>query len=145
MDCLSCQAEIGKVELTIGPRIDLDDHWRLEHCHPVATPGWLVLVVRRHARALHDLDSAEAEALGRWLTAVPRALHAATGCELEYVMQFAEGEGFHHVHFHLVARPPGLREDWRGPRIWQACGAEPQVTPAEATTVLDAVREHLQV
>src|SRR5438045_2160091 len=95
--CITCDALAGEVVLTNGPRLELDEHWRVEHCHPVAFTGWLVLVLRRHARSLHELTDAEAASLGRWVAELPKALHSATGSEVEYVMQFAEGEGFHHV------------------------------------------------
>ena len=122
MDCGSCRALAGEIILTNGPRLELDEHWRVEHGHPVAVSGWLVLVLRRHARALHELTTAEADALGHWLPRLATALHAVTGCELEYVMQFAEGDGFHHVHFHVVARAPDWPADLRGRRVFAALG-----------------------
>ena len=94
----------GEVVLTNGPRLELDAHWRVGHAHPVAVVGWLVLVLRRHARAVHELTEDEATSLAHWLTVLPRALHHATSCEPEYVLQFAEADGFRHVHFHLIAR-----------------------------------------
>jgi hypothetical protein len=45
MDCQTCPALQGEIRLTEGPRIDLDQHWMVEHCHPVSTPGWFVLGV----------------------------------------------------------------------------------------------------
>lgn len=129
MECTTCRAVSNEVVLTNGPRIELDDHWRLEHCHPVAVPGWLVLVLRRHARSLHELSDAESASLGRWIAVLPKALHAVTGCELEYVMQFAEGEGFHHVHFHLVARAAEWRSEWKGPLVFSALGSDDQSPP----------------
>ena len=49
MECMTCQALRGDVVLTNGPRIELDHCWHVEHCHPVETLGWLVLVLRRLA------------------------------------------------------------------------------------------------
>jgi diadenosine tetraphosphate (Ap4A) HIT family hydrolase len=145
MDCTACRALAGEVVLTNGPRIELDDHWRVEHCHPVATPGWLVLVLRRHARSLHELSDAESAALGDWIALLPKALHAATGCELEYVMQFAEGEGFHHVHVHFVARAAEWSSEWKGPRVFSAFGAEDPVTSDRVTEIMRAVAGYLGV
>ena len=65
MDCVTCQALRGEVLLTKALRLELDEHWRLEHCYPAGIAGWVVLVLRRHARALHDLTDVEASALGR--------------------------------------------------------------------------------
>lgn len=65
-----------------------------------------------------DLD--EATSLAHWLPALTRALHAATASEAECVMQFAEADGFQHVHFHLIARLPGWQRTARG-RASGAC------------------------
>lgn len=122
MECQTCRAIAGEISLTNGPRVDLDEHWLVEHCHPVAVVGWLVLVLKRHARALHELTDDEAVALGRWLPALTRAMHEVTRCEVEYVVQFAEGEGFHHVHFHLMARTAAWPNEYRGPEVFDTFG-----------------------
>lgn len=145
MDCGSCRALAGEILLTNAPRLELDEYWRLEHCHPVAVPGWLVLVLRRHARALHELTDDEARALGHWLPAVTRALHEATDCELEYVMQFAEGDGFHHVHLHLIARARDWPVEFKGPAVWAAFGVEDPIPAEEAARVMNAVGTYLGI
>ncbi len=91
---MTCRALAGEIVLTNGPPLELDSHWRVEHGHPVAIPGWLVLVLRRHARSLHELTDEESTTLGRWLGVLPKALHHATGSDVEYVMQFAEARAF---------------------------------------------------
>jgi hypothetical protein len=48
-----------------------------------------------------------------------RALHQVLGCQKTYIAQFAEAEGFSHVHFHVVPRPPNLPQEFRGPGIFQ--------------------------
>ena len=139
MTCTTCRAIAGEVVLTNGPRLEVDEYWRVEHCHPVAIEGWLVLVLRRHARSLHELTELESAALGHWLSVLPKALHAVTGSELEYVMQFAEGDGFHHVHVHLVARAPEWPADWRGPRVFAAFGVDDPVSADRVTSLMEAV------
>lgn len=143
MTCQTCRALADEIVLTDAPRVDLDEHWRVEHCYPVAVTGWLVLVLRRHARALHDLTDDEAASLGHWLPAVARALHAATDSEVEYVMQFAESAGFQHVHFHLVARPPDWPDDLQGPGVWAAFGVPNPVSSSKTTRVMEALALHL--
>ncbi|MDO8390555.1 MAG: HIT family protein [Actinomycetota bacterium] len=145
MDCVTCRALAGEVVLTNAPRLDLDDHWRVEHVHPVAIPGWLVLVLRRHARAVHELTDDEALALGTWLPKLCSALHTATGCASEYVAQFAEGDGFQHVHFHLVARMPDWPTDLRGLAVFNALRDGEPIDAATATAVIDAVGAHIGV
>ena len=90
---------------------------------PAALPGWLVLIPRRHGTSIAALTDAEAAALGTWQVRLSRALQQVTGCEKTYVAQFAEAEGFSHVHFHIIPRPAGLGRDLRGPRIFRLLGA----------------------
>jgi diadenosine tetraphosphate (Ap4A) HIT family hydrolase len=139
VECQTCRAVAGEISLTEGPRIDLDEHWMVEHCHPVAVVGWLVLVLKRHARALHELSDGEAAALGRWLPALARAMHRATECEVEYVVQFAEGVGFHHVHFHLMARTTAWPDAYRGPRVFDAFGTHTPVSAEDVAVFVTAV------
>ena len=145
MECKSCRALAGELVLTTAPRLDLDEYWRVEHCHPVAVAGWLVLVQRRHARALHELTEDEASALGKWLPTLTRALHDTTGCELEYVMQFAEGDGFQHVHFHIVARSPVWPEALKGPGVFGAFGVADPISPERATRFIEDVSRHIGI
>ncbi|MGO8946883.1 MAG: hypothetical protein ACLQUY_04300 [Ktedonobacterales bacterium] len=50
-------------------------------------------------------------------------------------MCFAEGEGFHHVHIHVVPRPADLPADLKGPRIFALLAIdEEHAIPAPALT-----------
>jgi diadenosine tetraphosphate (Ap4A) HIT family hydrolase len=69
--------------------------------------------------AIADLTDEEAGTLGMWQVRLSRALRTVTGCVKTYVVQFAEKEGFAHVHFHIVPRMPNLPADRRGPGIFQ--------------------------
>ena len=82
-------------------------------------PGWLVLLPRRHVISIAELTWPEAASLGTWQVRLSRALHTVLGAQKTYVAQFAEAEGFAHVHFHIVPRPADLAEEFRGPRIFQ--------------------------
>jgi diadenosine tetraphosphate (Ap4A) HIT family hydrolase len=129
-DCYTCAQEERGDALPPRERIALDEHWRVAHSFNSALPGWLVLVPRRHVTAVGDLTDAEAQGLGAWQVRLSRALHQVTGCQKTYVVQFAEAEGFAHVHFHVVARPPDLPPEFRGPRVFQLLAAadRPQVS-----------------
>jgi diadenosine tetraphosphate (Ap4A) HIT family hydrolase len=122
-DCYSCIQEAAGREAAPWERIAADEHWRVAHAFDTAVPGWLVLIPRRHVRALAELTDAEAAALGSWQVRLSRALARVLGCQKTYVAQFAEADGFAHVHFHIVPRPPDLARDLRGPRIFQLLGA----------------------
>jgi diadenosine tetraphosphate (Ap4A) HIT family hydrolase len=118
LDCYSCSQEREFNRLPVRERIVHDEHWRLAHAINTALPGWLVLLPRRHVTAIADLTDIEAARLGTWQVAASRALHAVTGCTKTYVAQFAEAEGFSHVHFHLVPRLPDQPTDRRGPAVF---------------------------
>lgn len=112
--------------------IAADEHWRVAHAIGTALEGWLVLLPRRHVTSLAELTDAEAAGVGLWQVRVSRALHAVTGCTKTYLAQFAEAEGFAHVHIHLVPRPVDLPEQLRGPRVFDYLGRpEAERVPAE--------------
>lgn len=125
-DCYTCDREtdlVVQVQLPVREDIVHDDHWRLAHATGASLPGWLVLVPRRHVTAIAELTDAEAAELGMWQVRVSRALHEVTGCPKTYVVQFAEAEGYSHVHFHIIPRPLDLAHELTGPRIFGLLGA----------------------
>ena len=75
--------------------------------------GWLVIVLNRHCNALHQVTTDEFTSLGQLLLGfVSQALHTIPKTEKEYVIQLAEGKGFHHVHFHVIAASQTYISDW---------------------------------
>ncbi|MFF3667230.1 HIT family protein [Microtetraspora malaysiensis] len=109
-----------------------DDHWRVAHAINTGLLGWLVLVPRRHVTTIADLTDAEASTLGLWQVRLSRTLREITGCTKTYVVQFAELEGFNHVHFHVVPRMPDLPIELRGPRVFGFMGrTETDSVPAD--------------
>jgi len=86
--------------------------------------GWLVLVLKRHVEALHELMPEEFIEMGQLQGAVSKVLHAEMGCEKEYAICFAEADNFKHVHVHIVAKPYDLPHELRGPRIFAMLKAE---------------------
>jgi diadenosine tetraphosphate (Ap4A) HIT family hydrolase len=145
MGCLVCEHN-GRMD-TLPPRenVAFDEHWRVAHAFGTGTPGWLVLMPRRHVTAVAELTDAEAAALGPWQVRLSRALHAVTGCGKTYIAQFAEAEGFSHVHFHIVPRADDLPDDLRGPRVFALLGRAPEEDLGEARRdeLALALRRHL--
>ncbi|WP_307249261.1 HIT family protein [Catenuloplanes indicus] len=145
MDCYTCRH--NEAFGTLPPRelIAADRHWRVAHAFDAALPGWLILVPLRHAESIADLTDDEAAALGTWQVRLSRALHAVTGCTKTYVVQFAEKEGFAHVHFHVVPRMPDLPADHRGPRVFAYLNApgDHRVTAPAQDLLAAALRAHL--
>ncbi|MFI6586533.1 HIT family protein [Embleya sp. NPDC050493] len=143
--CHSCEQEARFGGLPSRERVAFDAWWRVAHAFDSALPGWLVLVPRRHVVSVAELTDDEAGALGTWQVALARALREVTGCAKTYVAQFAEREGFAHVHFHIVPRPPDLAAELRGPRAFAMLGRpEGERVPAEHMDALaDALRAAL--
>ncbi|MEV8096857.1 HIT family protein [Kitasatospora sp. NPDC085879] len=133
MDCYTCARTGDPADLPPRELIGGDDHWRVAHAFGTALPGWLVLIPRRHVTSIAELTDEEAAGLGRWQVRVSRALGEVTGCAKTYVAQFAEAEGFAHVHFHIVPRSSDHPEELRGPRVFGLLdkGAGTPVMPEE--------------
>ncbi len=130
-DCYTCAQEAAGDNAPPWERIAADQHWRVAHALNSAVPGWLVLVPRRHVTALAELSDGEAAALGSWQVRLSRALARVLGCQKTYIAQFAEAEGFAHVHFHIVPRPPDLARELRGPHIFQLLGVADEAQVGE--------------
>ncbi|MFJ9559338.1 HIT family protein [Streptomyces fuscichromogenes] len=144
--CYACRKEAEFDGLPPRERVVHDRHWRVAHAFGTTVPGWLVLLPRRHVAAVHDLTDAEASTLGTWQVGLSRALRDVTGCAKTYVVQFAEAEGFAHVHFHIVPRMAELPAGHRGPGVFELLRRpEPEwVTPDRADRLARSLRARLQ-
>ncbi len=85
--------------------------------------GWLVIVLRRHAEALHELSTDEFMELGRVLELTVRALHGKLGPAKEYAACYAEAKGFEHIHFHVVPRARDMPEELLGAAALSCCAS----------------------
>ncbi|GAA3076557.1 HIT family protein [Streptosporangium carneum] len=141
--CHPCDREAEFDALPPRERVAFDEHWRVAHAFGTALPGWLVLVPRRHVTAVAALTDAEAAALGGWQVRLSRALHEVTGCVKTYVVQFAEAEGFGHVHFHLVPRMGDLPGEFRGPGVFGLLGRADAVSADRMDETADRLRRLL--
>jgi diadenosine tetraphosphate (Ap4A) HIT family hydrolase len=121
-ECVVCDGNARLDSLPPRELIAADRYWRAAHAFGTGLPGWLVLMPLRHVTSLAELTDAEAAVLGEWQVRLSRALHAVTGCVKTYAAQFAEAEGFAHVHFHIIARMGDLPEERRGPRVFTMLG-----------------------
>jgi diadenosine tetraphosphate (Ap4A) HIT family hydrolase len=112
--CLSCLGLAGMPRISPGPPIHVGTYWQVEHAYPSKLVGWLVIVLRRHAIALHDLTPDEFAELGSVLEMTVRAIHGALGSAKEYAACYAEAQGFEHIHFHVVPRAHDMPEALMG-------------------------------
>jgi diadenosine tetraphosphate (Ap4A) HIT family hydrolase len=145
-NCFSCQALQGKISLTNVPRILETDHWIVEHVTPTCVKGWLVLVLKRHAEAIHQMRVDELNEFGRLLLLICQALHQTLHTEKEYVIQLAESEGFNHVHFHIIARLPDWPDELGGTEVFSGIGDEVKepLNSEELAPIAYEIKSYLQ-
>ena len=102
-------------------------------------PGWTLLILKRHATELYELDREERAALMEAVTDVARALAVTFGAvKMNYELL---GNLLPHIHWHLVPRladdPIPRQPAWMLPH-------EPRLlTPSERRARIDAIRRRL--
>ncbi len=114
MKCLTCKSNSGEKRISPGSTIYEGKYWFVEHAYPVKIIGWLVIVLKRHAEALHEMSAEEFSELAQIQAKLIPLLHEELHCEKEYVVCYAEMEGFHHIHFHVFAKPFDLPKEMKG-------------------------------
>ena len=129
-ECRSCLSNSGERRISPGPPIHVSDFWQVEHAYPTKLRGWLVIVLRRHVEALHEVTAAEFRDFALVLERTVRVLRDVLSCEKEYVACFAELEHFKHVHFHVIPRATDLPADLMGTKSFALL----QVTESEAVS-----------
>jgi len=118
-------------------------YWYLEHAYPTTLKGWLVAVLKRHVEALHELAAEEFTELGHVQARATKLLFEVLDCEKEYLMCLAEGEGFHHIHVHIVPKPRDLPDELKATRIFALlkATAEEALPPQEVKAFCELLRE----
>ena len=146
-NCETCEL-VARRDAGFAPlwdRILRTPYWDVAHSFNTSLPGWLVLVLHRHAEAVDELNEEEARELGRLILHTSRALKEITGCLKTYVMQFAEAQGHPHVHFHIVPRMADMPEDHRSTKVFAYLGVpdEERLSQEEMNRIAQQVREKL--
>ena len=118
MDCLTCLSLSGEQRISPGPHIYEGVHWVVDHAYPTIHLGWLVILPKRHVEALHELTKEEFLELAEIEYKLVQVMHSDPTIQKEYLMCFAEGEGFSRVHFHVVPKPIDLPAHLKGPRVF---------------------------
>jgi diadenosine tetraphosphate (Ap4A) HIT family hydrolase len=141
VECWSCLSNSGHRRISPAAPIHVGQFWQVEHAYPTQLRGWLVIVLRRHVEALHQVTSDEFRELALVLERTVHALRAVVGCEKEYVACYGELEHFNHVHFHVVARAADMPAHLLGAKsfaLLQVSGAG-AVQPAEVRTLCESL------
>jgi diadenosine tetraphosphate (Ap4A) HIT family hydrolase len=118
MECLTCLNLSGAQRISPGPFIYEGPSWIVDHAYPTTCLGWLVILPKRHIEALHELTKEEFQELAEIQYKLVQVMHTDSAVQKEYMMCFAEGEGFHHVHIHVVPRAFDLPAELKGPRVF---------------------------
>jgi diadenosine tetraphosphate (Ap4A) HIT family hydrolase len=116
MECWTCKSNTGEKRISPGPTIFEGKYWLVEHAYPIKVIGWIVMVLKRHAEALHELTVEEFAELSQIQARLIPLLHQELHSEKEYVSCYAEMEHFEHVHVHVFARPADFPDEFKGGR-----------------------------
>ncbi len=103
-ECLTCKSNSGIKRISPGEQIYGGQFWNVEHAYPSGLLGWLVIVLKRHTDELHSLSLEEWKELSEINYLVINILHKVLETKKEYIACFAEGEGYKHIHFHIIPK-----------------------------------------
>ena len=135
--CTTCHLTAIRHEQPLCERIYETEHWRVVHAFNTSLPGWLVVIVKRHAESFADLTVAKAAEFGPFLHRVSRALQEVTGAVKTYTVLFAEHPEHPHVHFHVVPRAAEMPEVNRSTHVFNYLGVpETEAVPLETRNAL---------
>ncbi len=62
--CYTCLSNSGEQRISPGPTIYEGQYWLVEHAYPARRQEWIVITLKRHAEALHELTADEFSELG---------------------------------------------------------------------------------
>lgn len=142
MDCWTCKSNSGEERISPGPTIYEGSYWLVEHAYPVKMVGWLVIVLKRHAEALHELTSDEFTELAQIQAEIIPLLHEELHSEKEYISCYAEMDHFRHIHLHVFAKPSDLPDELKGGRSFALLKttAEDAIPAAEIITFCELLK-----
>lgn len=146
MDCLTCMNLSGEQRISPGPFIFTGTFWVVDHAYPTTHLGWLVILPRRHVEALHELTKEEFRELAEIEYKLVQVIHTDPTIQKEYLMCFSEGEGFQHLHFHIVPKPFDLPEHLKGPRVFGLLTVDKEhaLSPQELTAFCEEFTRKLE-
>src|SRR5215216_3950849 len=145
MDCWTCKSNTGEKRISPGPTIFEGVYWLVEHAYPVKVIGWIVIVLKRHAEALHELTSEEFAELAQIQARLIPLLHKELDCEKEYISCYAEMEHFRHIHFHVFAKPIDLPSELKGGESFALLKVTPEgaISPNEIISFCELLKGKL--
>jgi len=143
LECWTCRSNSGVQRISPGPTIHEGKYWFVEHAYPVRQKGWIVIVLKRHAEAVHELTAEEFTELGVIQSHLSKLLHETLKCQKEYISCYAEKEHFQHIHFHVFAKSHDLPQDLFGGKSFALINItkEEAVPPEDVKEFCDLLHE----
>jgi diadenosine tetraphosphate (Ap4A) HIT family hydrolase len=147
MECLICKSNSGEKRISPGPTIYDGKFWLVEHAYPTKIKGWLVIVLKRHSEALHDLSVEEFQELSIIESKIVHLQLLAMNCEKEYISCFAEKGQFHHIHFHVFAKPRELSQEYIGTESFKLINTieEEGIPKEEIIRICNELHEQIKI
>jgi diadenosine tetraphosphate (Ap4A) HIT family hydrolase len=133
----------GTKKISPSKPIYLGRYWRIEHAYPCGLKGWLIFLPNRHIEALHELTSKEMKEFGKVFPKISKALHKILKNEKEYIIQIAEGKGFNHVHFHIIAKPKDIPKKYQGTDIFYYLADAKSISKEEIISFCEELQKEL--
>lgn len=118
MECLACKSISGEKRISPGPIIYKGKYWVVDHAYPTKLLGWLVIVLKGHKEALHELTKEEFRELFILQEKTVKFLFKELHSEKEYIACFSERKLFKHLHFHIIPKPRDLPDKINGHKIF---------------------------
>ena len=108
--CFVCLIADGDTNQRADNEVIFENHEVLVFLDRYPTvEGYVLVCPRRHVEHVTgDLSEDEYVALQRWVHRVGEALRRSVPTERLYVLSLGSQQGNRHVHWHVVAQPPGL-------------------------------------
>lgn len=104
-------------------------------------PGHLLLVPRRHVESPGAVSDEEAERIGLWLARGTQLLETISGAEHVYLARL--GDGWRHLHYHLIPRYADTPDQYHGLNVRDWKGVERCSRP-EAAAIAARLRSALE-
>src|SRR5258708_2680435 len=119
MECFACKNISEEKPISPGGIIHTGKYWVVEHAYPTKLLGWIVIVLKRYAEALHELSKDEFIELAELQEKQVKLLHSEFSTKEEYSICFAEAEHFKHIHFHIVPKTDEITDEIKGPKVFE--------------------------
>lgn len=126
MECYACMNVSGERPISPGGLIHQGKYWVVDHAYPTKLLGWLVIILKRHAEALHELTAEEYTELAELQRKLVTLMHVELHSKKEYCVCFAEAEHFQHIHMHIIPKRSTVTDKLKGPQVFQLLKVDPK-------------------